>query len=60
MPLVLALPGGGQGRSMPGLTGLSRLAHPRGFLVAYPGGIGRSGNDDREDPGGTRGAPQGG
>ncbi len=50
-PLVFALHGGGsQGRSMPGLTGLSRLADRRGFLVAYPDGVGRSWNDGREDP----------
>jgi polyhydroxybutyrate depolymerase len=51
-PLVLALHGGGaQGRHMPGLTGLSRLADRHGFLVVYPDGIGRSWNDGREDPG---------
>jgi polyhydroxybutyrate depolymerase len=50
-PLVLALHGGGaQGRSMPGLTGLSRLADRYGFLVIYPDGRGRSWNDGREDP----------
>ncbi len=50
-PLVLALHGGGtQGRSMPGLTGLSRLADRHGFLVIYPDGRGRSWNDGREDP----------
>jgi polyhydroxybutyrate depolymerase len=50
-PLVLALHGGGaQGRSMSGLTGLSRLADRHGFLVVYPDGIGRSWNDGREDP----------
>ncbi len=49
-PLVLALHGGGgQGRGMPLLTGLSRLADRRGFLVVYPDGVGRSWNDGRED-----------
>ena len=51
-PLVLALHGGGgQGRGMPWLTGLSRLADRQRFLVAYPDGVGRSWNDGREDPG---------
>lgn len=50
-PLVLALHGGGgRGRSMPGLTGLSRLADRHGFLVVYPDGVGRSWNDGREEP----------
>lgn len=51
-PLVLALHGGGgQGRGMAWLTGLSRLADRRSFLVAYPDGVERSWNDGREDPG---------
>jgi polyhydroxybutyrate depolymerase len=49
LPLLLAFHGGGgQGRSMPRLTGLSDRADRRGFLVVYPDGLGRAWNDGRE------------
>jgi polyhydroxybutyrate depolymerase len=47
-PLVIALHGGGgRGRGMEKLTGLSRLADREGFVVAYPDGIDGHWNDGR-------------
>ena len=44
-PLVLAFHGrSGTGKHMEKLTGLSNLADQRGFMVAYPNGVGRSWN----------------
>ncbi len=44
-PLVLAFHGRlGTGKHMEKLTGLSNLADQRGFMVAYPNGVGRSWN----------------
>ncbi len=47
--LVIALHGGGgQGRGMRRLTGFDALADEKGFLVAYPDGLNRQWNDNRE------------
>lgn len=47
--LVIALHGGGgQGRGMRRLTGFDALADEKGFLVAYPNGLNRQWNDNRE------------
>ncbi|WP_282707016.1 alpha/beta hydrolase family esterase [Sinimarinibacterium sp. CAU 1509] len=48
MPLVVALHGGlGSGEIMAEQTGFNRVAEARGFLVAYPDGIGRTWNAGR-------------
>lgn len=46
--LIIALHGGGgTGRGMEMITGLSALADQEGFVVVYPDGVGRSWNDGR-------------
>lgn len=53
MPLIIALHGGGgTARGMVALTKgrFNELADEHGFLVAYPQGLEKSWNDDREDP----------
>lgn len=48
LSLVIVLHGGGgTGRGMEMITGLSGLADQEGFVVAYPDGVGRSWNDGR-------------
>lgn len=50
LPLVLVFHGGGgDGRSMEGLTRFSPLARRERFIVVYPDGIGKNWNDGRED-----------
>lgn len=50
VPLVLVFHGGGgDGRSMEGLTKFSDLAQQQGFIVAYPEGIDHHWNDGRVD-----------
>jgi len=49
--LVIALHGGGgMGRHMERLSGLSPLADREGFVVAYPDAVDRNWNDGRETP----------
>jgi len=53
MPLIIALHGGGgTARGMITLTKgrFNELADAHGFLVAYPQGLEKSWNDDRDDP----------
>lgn len=48
LPVVIALHGGGgNGKKMAKLSGLSRQADESGFIVVYPNAIGRNWNDGR-------------
>lgn len=47
LPLVIALHGtGGSPRLMASISGLSKLADARNFLVAYPQALGKTGSED--------------
>lgn len=51
LPLLLVLHGGGgEGKGMEGLTGFSRMADQKGFIVVYPDAVDKNWNDGRESP----------
>lgn len=51
LPLLLVFHGGeGQGKQVESLTGFSKMADQKGFIVAYPDGVNKNWNDGRDAP----------